>query len=220
MQMADRAHRSGQIGRDPQCEGQAWRERQRALYRHNWAKSPSVEVGLGLHETGGAHGRRAVSVSQTGTTALGGNAGGSAISAGTQPGDGATRQSRAAMNMGSRWAADGQSRPVVSHSQRVREAVRAQDRSARCAEHLQCWPWEHQQRQIAHRSQKIAANAPRPAIISLFDRETPKQSFMASHLTTASCVVQSNKIYLPREALLVSTSFAARQISAIRQAAH
>ena len=39
---------------------------------------------------------------------------------------------------------------------------------------------------------------------------------MASQLTTTSCVVQSNKVYLPQEVLLVTTDSAARQISAIR----
>jgi len=37
------AHRSGQIARDPQGDGQAWRERQRQLYQHDWvvyAKTP------------------------------------------------------------------------------------------------------------------------------------------------------------------------------------
>ena len=37
------AHRSGQIERDPQRQDDAWRERQRALYRHGWvvyAKAP------------------------------------------------------------------------------------------------------------------------------------------------------------------------------------
>ena len=43
LQALGQAHRGGQIEHDPQGQGQAWRERQRELYRHNWvvyAKTP------------------------------------------------------------------------------------------------------------------------------------------------------------------------------------
>jgi hypothetical protein len=39
------AHRCGQIECDPQEEEQAWRERQRALYRHNWAVYAKTPLG-------------------------------------------------------------------------------------------------------------------------------------------------------------------------------
>lgn len=43
LQALSRAHTSGQIERDPQGQGDAWRERHQQLYRHNWvvyAKAP------------------------------------------------------------------------------------------------------------------------------------------------------------------------------------
>ena len=54
---------------------------------------------------------------------------------------------------------------VTSHSELVRDAVRALATAALAADHVPPWQGAHQSRQTARRSQKVAAAVTTPAII-------------------------------------------------------